>query len=274
MLLYPNYIAKKRDSALALAAISAKFGRSSNSRGGYVVSDGVAIVPVFGALMKGWGYPDQSELRSLMGELKNDSSVKAVLKVFDSPGGSVAGTSDYGASVRALSDSKPVIAYCEDMCCSAAYWVACSCSKILANSTAFVGSIGVISWLTDASKMYEEMGVKEIPITTGKYKAAGDESQEATLEIVDYMQSKIDDLFTQFVDHVSSGRSISKKAIRDMNAAVFVGQKAVDAGLVDGICSIDDAYGMALRMANKQPSKNKASLLTELEIEMALAEII
>ncbi len=274
MLLYPHYLAQKRDKESALARIGSLAARMNDSSGnsfsmgnGYMISNGVAVVPIMGAMMKGWGYPDQSELRALMRSLKDDTSVRGVLKVFDTPGGSVAGTADYGESVAALNEVKPCVAYCEDMCCSAGYWAAANCKKVFANSTAMVGSIGVISWLEDATKMYEDMGIKSIPITTGKFKAAGDPSQEATPEIIDYMQGKIDDLYDAFISTVKAGRGLSEKAIREMNAAVFVGQKAVDCGLVDGICTLDSAFATVAKMAGKAPHSSKAlNELLDLEL--------
>ena len=218
--------------------------------------------------MKGYGYPDQSELRALMDSLVDDSSVKGVLNVFASPGGSVAGTADYGDAVAALSASKPCYAYCEDMCASAAYWAASLCSKIFANSTALVGSIGVISWLTDATKMYEEMGIKDIPITTGKFKVAGDPSQAATPEIIDYMQSTIDAIFGEFVGQVAKGRGLSAKKIKEMEAKVFMGQEAVEQGLVDKICSIDEAFNSVLRATNNGGKSHKA-MIDLCDLEMA-----
>lgn len=279
MLIYPNYLAQKRDKdslACKLESLAGKFNHSSDygDSGGYSMGqryfmlNGIAIVPVMGPLMKGWGYPDQSELRGLMQSLKADQSVKGVLHVFDSPGGSVAGTADYGDSISELSAVKPSFAYCEDLCASAAYWAASCCSKIFANSTALVGSIGVISWLTDASKMYEDQGIKDIPIVTGKFKAAGDPSQPATPEVIDYMQGTIDDIFGEFLTTVSKGRGISQAKIKEMEARVFMGQKAVDCGLVDKICSLDEAFVSVSKMANKSNGKMKSMLaLAELEME-------
>ncbi len=275
MLIYPNYLAQKRDKETFVSKFKSLLrgiGAYSdwdeyNGNPGYVVANGVAIVPVMGAMMKGWGYPDQSELRGLMQNLKSDVSVKGVLNVFDTPGGSVAGTADYGSSVADLAAAKPCFAYCEDMCASAGYWAASNCGKIFANSTALVGSIGVISWLTDASKMYEENGIKDIPITTGKFKAAGDPSQPATQEVIDYMQETIDAIYGEFLNVVSTGRGISKTKIKEMEAKVFMGQEAVNQGLVDKICSLDEAFNSVVRATAKTGKSNKAMLaLCDLEL--------
>ena len=275
MLIHPHYLAHKRGKDALKATfetISARVSREHRDAvygEGYIRMGGVAIMPIFGAMMKGGGYPDQSELRSVMKALREDTDVRAVLKIFDSPGGSVSGTADYAGEIASL--GKPTIAYCEDMCASAAYWAASCCDAIYANSTAFVGSIGVISWLTDATEYYKAAGIKEIPITTGKYKAAGDPSQPATEEIIDYMQSKIDAVYDQFVATVAKGRRISQAKIKEMNAAVYVGEDAVKAGLVDEVLSLDEAFNRAVKLANKgNPAKTRA-MAESLDLEAILS---
>ncbi len=282
MLINPRYnfikrtkedcVAQIRSLGLRVSA-SSQFNSYGNS--GYAVVNGIAVVPCSGPMYKGagsWGYADQSELSAIMNSLTADSSIKGVLKIFDTPGGSVAGTSDYGDSIAACDAVKPCVGYAEDMCCSAGYWAGAQCRKLFCNQSAFVGSIGVISWLTDASKYYEEMGIKEIPITTGKFKTAGDPSQPATPEIVDYMQSSIDDLYSHFVDAVNKGRGISKANIKAMEAAVFVGEKAVSNGLVDGVCSLDDCFNLVSKMASKGGISKTKSELALIDIELAMLD--
>lgn len=281
MMINPRHSYLKRDKEEAISHIKALGNRikcessfRSHGNSGYLTANGIAIVPCSGPMMKGGGYrgyADQSELASIMQSLASDSSIKGCLKIFDTPGGSVAGTADYGDSIAAFTASKPCIGYAQDMCCSAGMWAASQCSKLFSNSSAMIGSIGVISWLTDATKMYEEAGIKDIPIMTGKYKAAGDPSQPATPEIVDYMQSTIDDLYDQFLSAVNKGRGIPKANIKSMEAAVFVGEKAVKNGLIDGICSIDDAYNMVSKMANRS-TKNARAMMEELDIDLQLIE--
>src|SRR5690606_31819803 len=102
-----------------------------------------------------------------------DKSVSAIMLLIDSPGGSVSGTSDLADDVANAKKKKPVYAYIEDTCCSAAYWVASQCSAIYANPTAIVGSIGTYMVVADYSRMAENAGVKVHCISTGKYKGAG-----------------------------------------------------------------------------------------------------
>ncbi len=54
---------------------------------------------------------------------KNNPDVAGVLLVMDSPGGTVAGTSDLGNDIAELSATKPVVTFAEDLMASAGLWV-------------------------------------------------------------------------------------------------------------------------------------------------------
>lgn len=251
--------------------ISSKSAYSTHGTYGYSVIDSIAVVSCAGPMMKGmarYGYADQSELTAIMNSLKVDNSVKGILTVFDTPGGSVAGTADYSDAIAEV--GKPHVGYAQDLICSAGYWAGAQCDKLFCNRSAIVGSIGVISWITDATEYMEKIGIKDIALTTGEFKAAGDPSQEATPEIIAYMKGIIDDLYTHFVDAVNKGRSISKANIKGLEAAVFVGEKAQEKGLVDGICSLTDAFEVVSKMANRTPQKSSKKASLELEIEMEM----
>ncbi len=213
----------------------------------YFVDNGIAMIPIFGAMMKNCGYPDQSELRALVARAAGDSSINGVMLIIDSPGGTVSGTEDLASAIEGL--EKPCYSYIEDLGASAAYWTASASDKIFSNR-AIVGSIGVISELVDASKYYKEQGIEIHQIVTGDFKGVGDESQPATPEKLDYLQHQIDAMGEVFFASVAKNRGMSAKSIRDMQAKVFLGQEAVDAGLVDKMCSFNEAMGALRKVAN------------------------
>jgi ClpP class serine protease len=62
--------------------------------------------------------------------------------------------------VYAFRQAKPVIAYCSDLCCSAAYWVAAQADQIHTSSVGFVGNIGCYSVLEDSTGAQGEAGYK------------------------------------------------------------------------------------------------------------------
>lgn len=237
--------------------------------GGYAVAPGgVAVVGIFGPIFKGYApyYADQSDLRAQVRQAANDPNVNGIMFLIDSPGGSVAGTADLADEIAAAGKQKPTMAYIEDCGCSAAYWIAASCKEIYANESAIVGSIGVVTALMDMSKMAADMGIKVIPIVTGKFKAVGMPGTEVKPEDVAYVQALIDSFFDDFVNGVAKGRGIRGETVRKMEAKVFKGEQAVEQKLIDGVMSSDKAFGILAKAASGGKSGNrKAKALIEIE---------
>lgn len=237
---------------------------------GYAVApNGIAIVSIMGPMFKGagpWGYADQSELRGTIRQAANDPNISGIMLLIDSPGGSVAGTSDLAAEIAAADKIKPVVSYIEDCGCSAAYWTAASAREIYSNG-GIVGSIGVVTAIVDSSKYFENAGVKVIPIVTGEMKAIGMEGVPVAPEQVAYMQELIDAMYGEFVQSVASGRGLRAEAIRKMEAKVFVGNAAVENKLIDGVVSFDKAMGILGKMA-KSAGGNKRAKAIQMLAEM------
>jgi signal peptide peptidase SppA len=232
-----------------------------------LVSGGVAIVPIIGPMFKGeasWGYTDQNEIRMHIRNAVHDQQVNAIMLLIDSPGGSVAGTMDLADEVRAAGKIKPTMAYAEDLMASAAMWVGAAANEVYANASALIGSIGVVTSVVDMSKALEGAGIKVHTITTGKFKAAGNPYTETSPDDLAYIQSRIDAVYTQFVESVSKGRGIKGDKIRAMEAAVFTAADAVENKLIDGIMSFDQAFTKLTKTARS--SGGKARALAEMSL--------
>ena len=269
--LRPNAVVKEPvfhvavgDKTLALAM----------SAGYTVLQGGVAVVPVLGPIFKGlgcYGYADQTELRMHIRNAVNDPAVAAIMLYIDSPGGSVAGTQDLADEIRAAGKVKPTMAYAEDLCASAAMWIASACNSIYSNSSALLGSIGVITAVTDYSKMLENAGIKVTIIATGEFKSAGNPFKPTTDADVGYIRALIDSTMDAFVAEVSKGRGMRGETVRKMEARVFTAADAVENKLSDGVLTFDQAF-MKLQKQTGKKSPATARALAEmalLEMEQA-----
>lgn len=204
----------------------------------------LAIVRLEGVMTKyGGSMASQGSTLRARRELRQaakDPQISGILLEIDSPGGSVSGTPDLARDVAEIAKSKPVFAYCEDCCCSAAYYVASQATRVFANANAVVGSIGVYMVVDDFSKLYEEQGVKAHLIKFGQHKGAGVEGTEVTDEQLEHWQEEVNVLGEQFVAAVQKGRGLTKAAAKQLaDGRVHIGQAAVDIGLVDGVQSLD-----------------------------------
>ena len=203
---------------------------------------GVAVIPIVGSMShRSTGIEAMSGMTSYTTLQKqfeaafNDPKVGSILMDIDSPGGSVAGAFDFRDYLMSKKGTKPVYALARDAMYSAAYLIGSTADKVYATQTARVGSIGVVAMHTDASGKMEKEGLKPTFISAGKFKTAGNPYEKLEGEKLKYLQDSVDESYDMFINAVADARGIDKKAIRDTEARVYGGKKAVEIGLADGI---------------------------------------
>jgi len=195
----------------------------------------VAVIPMVGTLTKGrssLGGTSTVMLRREIRQAANDPSVSGIMLSIDSPGGSVAGTEDLAAEVKAARKQKPVFAQINDLGASAAYWVAAQASKVFAsNATTIVGSIGVM--MSVRKNTSGEVSV----ITSGSLKAPG-ANGDLTEEERAHLQGIVNGWMGAFSSAVKGGRRMSDAQFEKVSSgAIFLASNAIDLKLIDGIQS-------------------------------------
>lgn len=210
------------------------------------VVDSVAVVEMRGRMQKHESSLGQAAstvaVRRAIRAAANNPDIGAIMLVIDSPGGTVAGTQDLAADIAAANSIKPVTAYIEDIGASAAYWAASQASRVYAGPTAAVGSIGTYGVVYDTSAMATMEGVKVHVVRAGAMKGAGTPGTEVTPEQLADFQREVDALNEFFVAGVSAGRKMDLDSVRKLaTGQVWIGQQAVDTGLIDGVKSFDAA---------------------------------
>lgn len=124
----------------------------------------VAVIPLKGDMVKE-GTPCSYGTEEIAAALREAASAEGIIGVrldIDSGGGAVDAIAPLLDAISLCqSQGKPVVASC-DLCASAAYYVACHCSEIMACNaiSAEFGSIGVMTQFVDYAKYYEQQGVK------------------------------------------------------------------------------------------------------------------
>lgn len=203
---------------------------------------GVAVIPIVGSMShRSTGIEAMSGMTSYTTLQKqfeaafNDPNVGSILMDIDSHGGSVAGAFDFRDYLMSKKGTKPVYALARDAMYSAAYLIGSTADKVYVTQTARVGSIGVVAMHTDASGKMEKEGLKPTFISAGKFKTAGNPYEKLEGEKLKYLQDSVDESYDMFINAVADARGIDKKVIRDTEARVYGGKKAVEIGLADGI---------------------------------------
>lgn len=185
------------------------------------------------AVHDGWTVREGDALRT--------HEVKGILLDIDSPGGEAAGCFEFCDTLAEIGARVPIVALANTACCSAAYAIAASCSKVYAAPSARVGSVGVVTMHTDLSGAMAKKGVRVTFIHAGAMKAAGNSFEPLPEDVRVEIQASIDAMYSEFIDRVARRRPMSAEAIRATEARVYGADQALSLGLVDAVATYEQA---------------------------------
>jgi signal peptide peptidase SppA len=247
--------------AIQAAALYDLFGPSQPPAA--VIVDDVAIVEIQGPLTQhdeGWW--DSYESIKVRAEKAFGSSAKAVVLKLCSPGGDAAGCYEASRTLRAMSAraGKPLYAYANGLAASAAYALACAAEKIFVPDTGFVGSIGVIKSLYSWAEADRKAGIDVQLVTSGARKSDGNPSVPITDDARAASQLEVDDLATLFFELVSESRGMAVPAVKGLEAGVFHGKRAVEAGLADRVSTFEGLLAFASGKSGDAAKESKMDL--------------
>ncbi|KAF0675992.1 S49 family peptidase [Profundibacterium mesophilum] len=182
-----------------------------------------------------------------------------VALVLNSPGGSPAQSALIAARIRRLGEEKgvPVLAFVEDVAASGGYWLATAADEIYADETSIVGSIGVISAGFGFDELIRRHGIERRVYTAGNSKSTLDPFAPEKTEDVARLRRLQEQIHGAFIDQVKRRRGGKLTSEIDLfNGEFWIGQTAVELGLIDGIGHmvpvLKKRFGPDLRLANYQ----------------------
>jgi protease-4 len=162
-----------------------------------------------------------------------DPNAEALVVRLNTPGGQVVPSDDIRQAVADFDG--PTVGYATDVCASGGYWIASACDEIHARETSLVGSIGVLGSRVVADEMAEKLGLRYERIVAGRYKDAGSPMKELDDEERSYLEGLVEGFYDAFVETVTASRDLTEEEVRDTEARVYLGEEAVDVGLVDEV---------------------------------------
>lgn len=222
--------------------------------------DSIAVIPVRGPLMKddeddcGTLNAGMKTLGSRVKEADEHPNIKGTILYVDSPGGTVDGTQAFADMIK--NTAKPVVSFVDGLMASAAFWVGSATNKIIAqNTTAEIGSIGVMVAFADMQPMWEQRGVKFHRINASQ---SSDKNKTYTDALKgDYKGIKeleLDPLADMFIETVKANRpGVDKSAF---TGRVYFAEEALRLGLIDDIGPIEKAIEAVNELA---PDSNSPS---------------
>ena len=238
--------AKSRSFVLSGNTPDQSFGLMDQS----IPSGSIAVIPIRSEIMK---YDQQCGPRgsmSIMDEIdavNNNPNISGILLLIDSPGGQVSATDLLAEKIKSC--SKPVVAFVEGLCASAALWIAAGSDRMFASSDLDrIGSIGVMLAFADLKPYYEKLGVKfhefTATLSTDKNK---DFNDVLSGNYEGYRTEVLDKINEKFIAHIKECRpSVSQDAL---SGKMFFARDAIEAGLLDEIGSFQSALAYTANLA-------------------------
>jgi protease-4 len=205
------------------------------------VTPHTALVEVRGEI----GAETAASADNLMTALRSafeDEGAQAVVLRINSPGGSPVQAGLVNDEVRRLKalHKKKVYAVCEEMCASAAYYIAVSADEVFVDKASIVGSIGVLMDGFGFVGTMEKFGVERRLLTAGTNKAMLDPFSPLNPQHEAYARAMLDQIHQQFIAVVRQGRGKALKETPDTFSGLFWnGEQAVKLGLADKLGSLD-----------------------------------
>ena len=217
----------------------------------------IAIIPIYGPITVDSSsdiFFDQSGSPSTVvidaiDRADKDSSIKGIILEINSPGGTVVASREISNRIKKV--NKPIVSWIREVGASGAYWIASSTDYIIADPMSITGSIGVIGSYLEFSELFEKYGITYERLVGGDLKDTGSPYKQLTPKEREILQLKINKIHESFVKEVSNNRKLDYDKVKDLgNGMFYLGEEALDLGLIDELGSKDEALNKIKSLAN------------------------
>lgn len=216
---------------LAVAALLAIGARAAIEKQSYV-----ARITVSGIIA------EDKKRNKALDDAADDSDVKALIVVINSPGGTVVGAEQLYKRLRDVAKKKPVVATMGTLATSAGYYIAVGADRIFAYEGTITASIGVVFQATDMTVLLEKIGIKVEAIKSGAVKASPNPFEKTSPEARAVIDALVKDAFDQFLGLVRQRRTLGDEQVKTISdGRVVTGRQAKELGLVDELGGEDEA---------------------------------
>lgn len=232
----------------------------------------VAIIPISGVLTKygelcSYGMQDY---QAMIGRANSAPHIDAILMKMDSPGGTTDGTQELATTVR--DSAKPIGVFVDGLLASAAYWIASQAqSAIIVNkfNSNTIGSIGTYGLYQNISEKLSKEGIqmKIIRAKQSTQKIAVNPLEQLTPALEGELVDNATSVNQVFIDYVKAARPNVDAGV--FTAGVYNSAKAKEAGLIDGIGTMQTALNKLLELVKAQkvqavsPQSQHANILNQ-----------
>lgn len=223
----------------------------------YSTDNKVAVIHVQGTMLTGSipggiGYATSEDVSNSIRKAINRDDVKAIVLRVNSPGGSPSAAEEISREIeRAKDKGIPVVTSMGDVAASAAYYISAPADVIMANPSTMTGSIGVIWTFQNKSEFYNDEGIEHEVIKSGEFKDMGAPWRGLTVDEEEYANEVVQEIYTNFVDHVSHERDLNQSFVKDISdGRIYTGIRAKELGLVDKFGNLYESINLAAELGD------------------------
>ncbi len=217
-------------------------------------SNKIAVIYAAGNIVSGKGSKDQmgsETISKAIREARLDDDVKAIVLRVNSGGGSALASDVMWRETTLAKKAKPFIVSMGDVAASGGYYIACAADKIVASEKTITGSIGVFGVIPNMEGFFNnKMGITFDGAKTNDHADMMSLFKPLTGEEKDIIQIGVEKIYDDFITKVAAGRGMTKEEVDAIGQGrVWVGNDALEIGLVDEIGGLNRAIDIAQEMA-------------------------
>ena len=215
----------------------------------------IAIVYAEGEIVDGTGNDDGmvygEKTARMLRQIRQDSSISAVVLRVNSPGGSVSASEAILRELRLIHKEKPVIVSMGTVAASGGYWISTASDRIFAEPTTITGSIGVFGMFFNFQGLAnDKLGLTFDTVKTGRFADAATIVRPKTDAELAIFQDSVDWVYGQFISKVTDARKLDRKVVEEIaQGRVWSGSEALKLKLVDEVGGLADAVKFAATKA-------------------------
>lgn len=190
-------------------------------------------------------------LRELFREAREDDSIRALVLRVDSGGGSQLAAEAIMRDLELVrAAGKPVVVSMGGMAASGGYAMALPADEIWAHPTTITGSIGVVLIVPNFGRLLERIGVTVDGVGTHRATGGFRLDREFDDEAKEILGILVEGAYDRFLGQVAEGRDMPVEEVRQLaEGRVWLGDVALEAGLVDRLGTLDEAVAAAAQLA-------------------------
>jgi protease IV len=213
----------------------------------------IAVVYAEGDIVDGEGTVGEiggDRLARAIRKFRFDPDVKGIVLRVNSPGGSALASEVIRRELAAAQNSKPIVVSMGTVAASGGYWISTASNHIFAEPNTITGSIGVFGLEFNFQKIANDNGVTWDGVKTSPFADLFTVSRPKTPAELAVIQGFVDDVYSQFLEHVSKARNLPVDQVGEIaQGRVWSGTQALKIHLIDEFGGLNQAIGYTGKLA-------------------------